>query len=159
MRSLESHSVDETIAAGRRLGLAALPGDCVALCGDLGAGKTQFTKGVADGLGMDEVITSPTFNIVYEYEGGRLPLYHFDLYRLDSEQQLDDIGYWDLLEAEGLCVLEWGDRFPLALPDNTLRVTFSLAQDGARRLEFEGASPRAQALALAVAPRGDAGSR
>lgn len=98
------------------------PDDVVVLIGDLGAGKTQFVQGVADGLGINAQVTSPTFNIQISYEGGRLPLHHFDLYRLEQEEELDDIGFYDTIESGGVSFLEWGDKFPGALPYSYLEI-------------------------------------
>ena len=106
-----THSQDETIAFGRRLGEVLQPGDVLVLTGDLGAGKTQLTKGIAAALGVEEDVTSPTFNILMVYEGQRMPLYHFDLYRLESADQLEDTGLYDLLGSDGPCVIEWGEQF------------------------------------------------
>jgi tRNA threonylcarbamoyladenosine biosynthesis protein TsaE len=107
----KSHSADETMAFGRRLAQFLAPGDVLVLTGDLGAGKTQLTKGIAAGLGISDDVTSPTFTIEMVYRGGRLPLYHFDLYRLDEAAQLEDTGLFDVLDADGVCVIEWGERF------------------------------------------------
>lgn len=104
-------STDETIALGERLGALLQPGDVAVLTGDLGAGKTQLTKGVAAALGVTDDVTSPTFNILMVYEGAQMPLYHFDLYRLDDASQLEDIGFYDILEGDGPCVIEWGEQF------------------------------------------------
>ena len=109
-RSFRTCSRDETIALGERLGRALRAGDVLVLTGDLGAGKTQLTKGVAAGLGITEDVTSPTFTIEMVYEGGRLPLYHFDLYRLDDPDQLEDTGLFDVLGADGVCSIEWGEQ-------------------------------------------------
>ena len=98
------------------------PNDVVVLMGDLGAGKTQFVQGIAEGLGIKSQVTSPTFNILITYEGGRLPLYHFDLYRLEREEELDDIGFYDTIESDGASFLEWGDKFPAALPYSYLEI-------------------------------------
>ena len=104
----------ESPLATRSCGAAVAPllraGDVLLLCGDLGAGKTQLTKGIAEGLGVAEPVTSPTFNILLVHEG-RIPLYHFDLYRLERAEQLEDIDYWGTLEGDGVSVVEWGDRF------------------------------------------------
>lgn len=105
--------------------------DCVVLSGDLGAGKTQFAKGFAAGLGVDDEITSPTFNILFEYVGDELPLLHFDLYRLDEEDELTDIDFFGLLESGAVCLIEWGDKFPAAMPDE--RSTFRLRLPMTRR--------------------------
>lgn len=143
-------SLEETIALGRVLGEHLQPDDCIVACGDLGAGKTQLTKGIAEGLGITETVTSPTFNIVIEYTSGRLPLYHLDLYRLDDEAELEDIGYWDLIESGGACVIEWGDRFEGALPDDHLRIDFRLSGGASRILRVTACGPRSQELARAI---------
>lgn len=109
--SFVSGSVEETIAFGERLGRLLREGDVLVLTGDLGAGKTQLTKGIARGLGVSDDVTSPTFTIEMVYEGTELPLYHFDLYRLDDSAQLDDTGLFDVLGADGVCVIEWGEQF------------------------------------------------
>ncbi|MCL2503678.1 MAG: tRNA (adenosine(37)-N6)-threonylcarbamoyltransferase complex ATPase subunit type 1 TsaE [Coriobacteriia bacterium] len=116
--SFASTSADETRALARSLAPLLIADDVVLLAGDLGAGKTQFVKGLAEGLGVTAPVTSPTFNILLTYEGGRLPLFHFDLYRLESPDELIDIDYFGTLESGGASVVEWGDRFAEAvLPD------------------------------------------
>ena len=107
----ETHVTEETIALGERLGQLLQPGDVLVLTGDLGAGKTQLTKGIAAALGVTDDVTSPTFNILMVYDGEQMPLYHFDLYRLDDPDQLEDIGFYDVLEGDGPCVIEWGEQF------------------------------------------------
>lgn len=104
-------TTEETIALGERLGALLRAGDVLVLTGDLGAGKTQLTKGIAAGMGITDDVTSPTFNILMVYEGAGMPLYHFDLYRLDDADQLEDIGFYDALEGDGPCVIEWGEQF------------------------------------------------
>ena len=106
-----TYDTQETIALGERLGALLRAGDVLVLTGDLGAGKTQFTKGIAAGMGITDDVTSPTFNILMVYEGAEAPLYHFDLYRLDDPDQLEDIGFYDALEGDGPCVIEWGEQF------------------------------------------------
>ena len=106
-----TRSQPETVAVGRALGTCLAAGDVLVLTGDLGAGKTQLTKGMAAGLGITDDVTSPTFTIEMVYEGGRLPLYHFDLYRLDDPDQLEDTGLYDVLGADGVCSIEWGEQF------------------------------------------------
>ena len=101
-------SQEETIALGERLGALLRVGDVLVLTGDLGAGKTQLTKGIAAGMGVEDDVTSPTFNILMVYEGAEMPLYHFDLYRLDDPDQLEDIGLYEMLDGDGACVIEWG---------------------------------------------------
>ncbi len=126
MLSCESASAHDTMEIGRRLGRLAQAGDVVVLTGDLGAGKTQFSKGFAAGLGVDDEVTSPTFTIMVEYVGDELPLLHFDLYRLESVEALEDIDYFGMLESGAVCLVEWGDKFPEALPEDYLEVSFSL---------------------------------
>src|SRR3954465_7343158 len=106
-----SKSVEETIAAGSRYGREARPGDVFALTGDLGAGKTQFVKGFVAGIGSDADVTSPTFTLIHEYSGGRLPVYHFDFYRLDSAEAVLRLGFDEYVGGDGVCLIEWADRF------------------------------------------------
>ena len=116
-----SHSETETEAAGQALAAKLRPGDVVAYRGDLGAGKTAFTRGLARGLGCHGRVTSPTFTIVNEYEGPT-PLFHFDLYRLGGEEELWDIGWEDYLARNGVCAVEWSEIAPGTLPENTVYV-------------------------------------
>ena len=111
----QTHSEGETEALGEILGRSLPPGTIIAFTGDLGAGKTAFTRGLARGLGIQDRITSPTFTIVNEYEGGRLPLFHFDMYRLESAEELFDIGWEDYLCRGGICVVEWSEKVSEAL--------------------------------------------
>ena len=127
MLSCTSASARETMELGRGLAALAQAGDVVVLTGDLGAGKTQFAKGFAAGLGVDDEVTSPTFTIMIEYVGDELPLLHFDLYRLEDAAALEDIDYFGMLESGAVCLVEWGDKFPEALPADYLEVSFSLA--------------------------------
>ena len=110
-----THSERETEEVGESLGRELLPGTVLAFTGDLGAGKTAFTRGLARGLGIMDRITSPTFTIVNEYEGGRLPLFHFDMYRLESSEELFDIGWEDYLRRKGICAVEWSEKVPDAV--------------------------------------------
>lgn len=137
-----------TQAVGTALAPLVSPGDVLILSGDLGAGKTQLTKGLALGLGVREPVTSPTFNILLIHEG-RLPLHHFDLYRLDVVGQLEDIDYWGTLEADGITVVEWGDRFAEAVPDDCVTVTIGIDGDETRSLAITGRGSRGEALASA----------
>lgn len=139
---MSSETVEQTVDFGRRLGLALAAGDVVLLTGDLGAGKTQFSRGVGLGLGIDEPITSPTFNIVVVHESGRLPLYHFDLYRLESPQQLDDIDYWAMTEGDGASLVEWGDKFRETYIDADLEISIALINEQARTLTVEALTAR-----------------
>ncbi|MCI9403021.1 MAG: tRNA (adenosine(37)-N6)-threonylcarbamoyltransferase complex ATPase subunit type 1 TsaE [Oscillospiraceae bacterium] len=110
-----THSEGETEALGETLAKRLQPGTVIAFTGDLGAGKTAFTRGLARGLGVTERVTSPTFTIVNEYEGGRLPLFHFDMYRLASSEELFDVGWEDYLHRGGICAVEWSENIADAL--------------------------------------------
>ena len=115
-------SAAETEALGERLAVRLTGGEVIAFTGDLGAGKTAFTRGLARGLGITERVTSPTFTIVNEYEGGRFPLFHFDMYRLTSSDDLYDIGWEDYLARGGVCAVEWSEIVEDALEEDALRV-------------------------------------
>ena len=119
MASITSHSPEETFAHGHALAASLRAGDVVALDGDLGAGKTHFVKGIAAGIGCEGDVTSPTFTLVHEYTGGRVPLFHFDFYRLESEEEVLRIGLDDYLGAGGVLVIEWAGKFPGVLPAGT----------------------------------------
>ncbi len=123
------------MAFGRAQGANLRRGDVLALCGDLGAGKTHFVKGLAAALGSDAAVTSPTFTLIHEYVGGRLPLYHFDFYRLDDEDEALKIGLDEYLDGDGICVIEWADKFPHLLPAHTRWYRFTHREDGARSIE------------------------
>ena len=128
-----TNSPEETEELGERLGRTLSPGDVVAFTGDLGAGKTAFTRGIARGLGIGDRVTSPTFAIVNEYEGGRLPLFHFDMYRLTSSDELFDIGWEDYLARGGVCAVEWSENVDDALDEDAIRVDIRRgAQDDQR---------------------------
>ena len=134
-----SNSEGETEQLGLRLGEKLTPGAVVAFTGDLGAGKTAFTRGLARGLGVAGRVTSPTFNIVHEYEGGRLPLFHFDMYRLSSADELFDIGWEDYQARGGVCAVEWSENIDEALDDRTIRVDIRRGdRDSQRVLAIEG---------------------
>lgn len=135
-----SHSEAETEALGERLGATLAPGAVVAYQGGLGMGKTAFTRGLARGLGCTERVTSPTFTIVNEYLGGRMPLFHFDLYRLPDADALFDIGWEDYLDRGGVCALEWSEQAADALPPDTIFVRFARRPeaDDWRTITIEG---------------------
>ena len=122
MAQFVTNSEAETEALGVRLAGTLEPGAVIAFTGDLGAGKTAFTRGLARGLGIAERVTSPTFTIVNEYEGGRLPLFHFDMYRLGSSEELFDIGWEDYLARGGVCAVEWSENIADALEEGTISV-------------------------------------
>lgn len=134
MESFVSRHPSETAALGRRLAEAAAPGEVWALAGALGAGKTHFVQGVAAGLGCDAAVTSPTFTLVNEYPGGRLPLYHFDFYRLGSAEEALALDLDEYLDGDGLTVIEWGGKFPGLLPDHTRWFAFSAAAGETERV-------------------------
>ena len=120
---LETNSPQETFSAGRQLGEKAFPGQVITLTGDLGVGKTVFTQGLAKGLGIEEPVNSPTFTIVQVYDEGRLPLYHFDVYRIGDIEEMDEIGYEDYFYGEGLTMIEWANLIEEILPDHYREIT------------------------------------
>ena len=126
-----SASTEGTIELGRLLGALLADGDVLVLTGDLGAGKTQLTKGIACGLGVGGDVTSPTFTIEMVYDDGRVPLYHFDLYRLQDPSELEDTGLFDVLGADGVCVIEWGEQFADEIGDERLDVFLTRMDDAA----------------------------
>ena len=133
-------SPEETEAIGAALAVTLEPGAVIAYRGDLGAGKTAFTRGLARGLGYTDSVTSPTYTIVNEYLGGRLPLFHFDMYRLRSADDLWDIGWEDYLDRGGVCAVEWSEQVAEAMPPETVYVTISRRpeDDRARIITIEG---------------------
>lgn len=128
MLQITTHSADETQALGQKLASRLAPGDVIAYFGDLGAGKTAFTRGLAQGLGITDPVTSPTYTIVNEYLSGRIPLFHFDMYRLSSSDELFDIGWEDYLSRGGVCAVEWSENVEDALQD-AIRVTIEKDAD------------------------------
>ncbi len=120
---IESFSAEETHAHGMKMGQEAKPGDVYTLVGDLGVGKTVLTQGIAEGLGIDEAICSPTFTIVQVYEGGRMPFYHFDVYRIGDIEEMDEIGYEDYFYGEGLTMIEWANLIEEILPEKRKEIT------------------------------------
>lgn len=122
-RIIETFSPQETLALGRKLGEEAQPGDVYTLIGDLGVGKTVLTQGIAEGLGITEPICSPTFTIVQVYEEGRMPFYHFDVYRIGDIEEMDEIGYEDYFYGDGLTMIEWANLIEELLPPNRKEIT------------------------------------
>ena len=120
-----THGPDETYAIGVCLGKMAEPGTVIALRGDLGAGKTVFAKGFAEGLGITDVVNSPTFTILQEYPGGRIPMYHFDLYRIEEPDELEELGWEEYFYSDGACLIEWPERAEELLPDNARSLVFA----------------------------------
>ena len=134
-----THSREETEALGARRANARAGGPAVAFTGDLGAGKTAFVSGMARSLGVEERVTSPTFTIVNEYEGGRLPLFHFDMYRLDGADELFHIGWEDYLARGGVCAVEWSENVAEAIEDGAVRVSMVRGDgDDDRIITIEG---------------------
>ncbi len=125
----ESMSEKDTWDLGYKLGKCASPGDVYSLDGDLGTGKTVFTAGFAKGLAINTPICSPTFTILQVYEEGRIPLYHFDVYRIGDPQEMDEIGFDEYAFGEGVCLIEWGHLIEEILPDNTLHITIEKDPD------------------------------
>ena len=121
--TIETNSPEETFALGQKLGEQAKAGQIYTLNGDLGVGKTVFTQGIARGLGITEAVSSPTFTIVQVYEEGRLPLYHFDVYRIGDIEEMDEIGYEDYVYGEGVCLIEWANLIEEILPDHYQKIT------------------------------------
>lgn len=139
-------SAGGTRAIGAALGRLVRPGDVIVLTGDLGAGKTVITQGLASSLGVAGHVTSPTFNILVVHRG-EIDLAHFDLYRLEHECQLEDIDFWGVVESDAVSVIEWGDRFPGALPDEVLTVVITITGDESRHMAISASGPRSTALA------------
>ncbi len=121
----DSFSAEDTFDLGQRIGEKAVPGEIYTLVGDLGAGKTVFTQGIAKGLGIEDAVNSPTFTILQIYEGGRLPFYHFDVYRIGCVEEMDEIGYEDYFYGNGVCLIEWANLIEEILPKNCSKITIS----------------------------------
>ena len=137
----ETNSPQETFRLGEELGKKALPGQVYCLSGDLGVGKTVFTQGFAAGLGIQEPVNSPTFTILQEYEDGRMPFYHFDVYRIGDVCEMDEIGYEECFYGEGVCLIEWAELIPEILPEG--RIWIAIEKDlekgfDYRRITVEG---------------------
>lgn len=157
-----SHSPDETIALGRALGALLHAGDVLVLTGDLGAGKTQLAKGAAAGMGVRDDVTSPTFTIEMIHDGTDMPLYHFDLYRLDDPGQLEDVGLYDALGSDGPCLIEWGERFVDEIGPERVDVVLTRLDEQVgegveppRRIRVEAHDARGEELVRALGARWD----
>lgn len=120
----------EMIEAGKLFSETLTKGAVVGLCGDLGAGKTHFSKGIVEGLGVPDSVTSPTFSLVNEYRSGEMPVFHIDMYRLEAAEELIQLGWDDYLDEEGIILVEWADRFPELLPDSTDWLHISITETG-----------------------------
>ena len=134
-----THSTAETRALGHRLAQLLLPGDVLLLWGDLGAGKSELTRGLADGLGISGPVSSPSFTILNVYEDGCIPLYHFDWYRLQSSEELYEMGMDEYLGGDGIAVVEWPGQCPDAIPEDCLSITITPVDETTREIAF---SPR-----------------
>lgn len=138
---IDSYSAQDTFALGERLGKQARPGQVYTLIGDLGVGKTVFTQGFAAGLGITEPVNSPTFTILQSYEGGRLPFYHFDVYRIGDVEEMEEIGYEDCFYGDGVSLVEWSSLIREILPEKVIRVTIEKDMERGfdyRRITVEG---------------------
>ena len=120
---IETKNARETYEVGEKIGLQARPGQVYTLVGDLGVGKTVFTQGVASGLGITEPVSSPTFTIIQEYEEGRRPFYHFDVYRIGCIEEMDEIGYEDYFYGKGICLIEWANLIEEIIPEDAISIT------------------------------------
>ncbi len=146
-----TESPEETVRLGRLLGQRLQPGDLVVLAGELGCGKTWFTKGIALGLGISEVVTSPSFALMNEYEGASI-LFHMDVYRLDSGEDFLDTGLDECFDGRGIVVMEWGDKWPEILPDRCLTVSFSILGEQSRELVMTGSHPKMVEILAGLGP-------
>ncbi|HEV3142948.1 MAG TPA: tRNA (adenosine(37)-N6)-threonylcarbamoyltransferase complex ATPase subunit type 1 TsaE [Gemmataceae bacterium] len=136
--TIDLPNLEATIAFGRALGQKLRPGDVLALVGPLGAGKTQLVRAIAEGLGIPDsrVVTSPTFTLIHEYQG-RLPIFHFDVYRLKSPAEFLDLGATEYFDAGGVCLIEWADRVAECLPASRITITLEITGETSRRLTME----------------------
>lgn len=137
---METNAPEETFALGRKLGQESAPGQVYTLIGDLGVGKTVFTQGFASGLGVTGPVNSPTFTILQIYEDGRIPFYHFDVYRIADVEEMDEIGYEDCFYGDGICLIEWADLIEEILPEKYRKVTIEKDLEkgfGYRRITIE----------------------
>lgn len=135
---MRTHSAEETIAFAKKVGAKLRAGDVIAYFGGLGAGKTTFTRGVAMGMELPDVVSSPTFAIVQEYHGGRLSLYHFDMYRIQGEADLESTGFYDYPLDSGVFAIEWSEHIEAELPENCIRITFRQIAEQQREIVVEG---------------------
>ncbi|MGZ4032440.1 MAG: tRNA (adenosine(37)-N6)-threonylcarbamoyltransferase complex ATPase subunit type 1 TsaE [Tumebacillaceae bacterium] len=145
MLTYKTSNVEETQALAEKLGTLVQPGDVFCLSGDLGAGKTTFTQGLARGLGVTEPVSSPTFTIIKEYDEGRLPLYHMDIYRLGEAAVRENLGYDEYFFGDGVSVVEWAEWLEELLPEDRVLLTIRIAPEQGRLLQFEATGPRSQA--------------
>ncbi len=148
---LQASNASETIRLGKEIGRLLQPGDVTALVGELGAGKTQFIKGLARGAGMGDTVclSSPTFTLVHQYEG-RVPFYHIDLYRIETDGQMEELGFEEYIFGRGITAIEWADRFPSLIPKEALWITLLYSGRNRRSIEIVGKGKRYQGIIKAV---------
>lgn len=133
-----THSADETIALGEKIGRKLSKGDVIAFKGDLGAGKTTITRGISIGLGLGDNVTSPTFSLVNEYRGKDKSLIHFDMYRISNSDDIELTGFWDYIEEGCILAVEWSENISDAIPDNSIIISFKRIDDNTREIEILG---------------------
>ncbi len=135
---VKTESAADTIAFAKKIGTKLRVGDVIAYFGGLGVGKTTFTRGLAQGMGLPDVVSSPTFAIVQEYHGDGLSLYHFDMYRIDGEMDLESTGFYDYPLDEGVFAIEWSENIQSELPENAIQITIERLSDEARKITIKG---------------------
>ena len=135
---IQTHSAEETRTLGEKLSGRLQAGDVVVLEGELGAGKSELARGIARGLGVKETVTSPSFTILNVYESGRIPLYHFDWYRLESAEELYELGMDEYLGGDGIAVVEWAERCPEVVPEGSMRIRIEATGEDERIIEIRG---------------------
>lgn len=132
-----THSAQETVDLGEKIGSLLKSGDVIAMTGTLAAGKTTITKGIAKALGITDVVTSPTFCLISEYEGTKMPLYHMDVYRLDGPEDFINLGVEDMLDGDGVCIVEWSKKVSSELPKRTIKIEITPLEDGSRQIKID----------------------
>lgn len=132
-----THSAQETVDLGEKIGSLLKSGDVIAMTGTLAAGKTTITKGIAKALGITDVVTSPTFCLISEYEGTKMPLYHMDVYRLDGPEDFINLGVEDMLDGDGVCIVEWSEKVSSELPKRTIKIEITPLEDGSRQIKID----------------------
>ena len=132
-----THSAQETVELGEKIGSLLKSGDVIAMTGTLAAGKTTITKGIAKALGITDVVTSPTFCLISEYEGTKMPLYHMDVYRLDGPEDFINLGVEDMLDGDGVCIVEWSEKVSSELPKRTIKIEITPLEDGSRQIKID----------------------
>lgn len=132
-----THSAQETVDLGEKIGSLLKSGDVIAMTGTLAAGKTTITKGIAKALGITDVVTSPTFCLISEYEGTKMPLYHMDVYRLDGPEDFINLGVEEMLDGDGVCIVEWSEKVSSELPKRTIKIEITPLEDGSRQIKID----------------------